>query len=79
MSILKDVAAELWSMFVADARLTLALLALVAGTGGAIRLAGLPLPYAGVVLALGTAIILLLAIALAAGFARSRHPQDGPS
>jgi hypothetical protein len=62
MNILKDVSRELWSMFVADARLTLALLALVAATGTGIRLSLLPPFAAGIVLTFGTVIVLILAI-----------------
>ncbi len=62
MSILTDVARELWKMFVADARLTAALLALVALTA---TLRHHP-AAAFTALALGAPVILIAAVALVA-------------
>ena len=62
MSILNDVLRELWKMFVADVRLTCAILALVALTAG---LRHSP-ASAELLLTLGTPAILLAFVALAA-------------
>jgi hypothetical protein len=52
MSILKDVLAELFGMFVADARLTVAILCIVAVSAGLIDIAGVtPLIGGGALLA----------------------------
>ena len=52
MSILREVFAELFGMFVADARLTVAILCVVAVAAALIRLAGMaPLLGGGVLLA----------------------------
>ena len=53
MSILKDVLIELFGMFVADARLTIAILCVVALTGGLIDLAGTAPLIGGVFLLAG--------------------------
>ena len=66
MTILKDVLVELFGMFVADARLTLAILLVVAGVAGLIRLAGVDPLVGGVVLALGCVAVLFGAVLSAA-------------
>lgn len=66
MSILRDVAVELFGMFVADARLTLALLGVVAAAAAAVgyfpgtQLAG------GAILAGGSLLVLLASVRRAA-------------
>ncbi|MFN3646082.1 MAG: hypothetical protein ACK4S2_06140 [Gemmobacter sp.] len=66
MTILGDVVKELWSMFVGDARLTLAPLALV-GAAGALIGSGLAGPgVTATLLVLGTVVVLIAAVALAA-------------
>jgi len=61
MSILLDVAKELLGMFLADARLTLATLVLVAGIAGLLALQAAPL-LAGAVLLCGCLAILIEAV-----------------
>ncbi|SOC21574.1 hypothetical protein [Rhodobacter maris] len=61
MSILKDVLADLASMFVADARLTGAILALVA-VAAMLVWAGLPSLVGGAVLLVGCLAVLVLAV-----------------
>lgn len=66
MTILGDVVKELWSMFVGDARLTLALLALV-GAAGALTGSGMVGPaVTATLLVLGTVVVLIAAVAQAA-------------
>ena len=50
MTMLKQIFAELISMFVGDARLTLAVLAIVAGVAALIKIAGIDPLGAGVIL-----------------------------
>lgn len=66
MTILRDVLKELWSMFVADARLTLALLALVALVGAVAHLSGTATTFAPILLVVGVVTILIGAVVLAA-------------
>lgn len=60
MSILKDVFAELVSMFVADARLTIALLALVAATAALVKWTAMSPLASGGLLLLGAIVILIV-------------------
>jgi len=53
MKIIQEVAAELFSMFMADARMTLTTLALVAMVAALLRYTSLDPIYAGVLLLLG--------------------------
>lgn len=66
MSILRDVLAELFSMFVADARLTAAILAVVAGAAVMIDVARLPALAAGAALLIGTIVVLVASVCAAA-------------
>jgi len=66
MSILKDVLAELLGMFVADARLTVAILCVVALTAGLIDLAGAAPLIAGILLVAGNLAVLITAVLRAA-------------
>lgn len=66
MSILRDVLAELFSMFVADARLTAAILAVVAGAAVMIDIASLPALAAGAALLIGTIVVLVASVCAAA-------------
>jgi hypothetical protein len=59
MNLLKDVAAELIGMFFGDARLTLALLLLVAVAGALIKLTGIDPLVGGIVLILGCPALLI--------------------
>lgn len=72
MSILKDVLAELFGMFVADARLTLAILGIVALTALLVDLAGLAPLLGGAVLLGGTLAVLVTGVVLAARRHRGR-------
>jgi hypothetical protein len=62
MSVLKDVLAELFGKFVADARLTAAILATVAIAAVLIRATGLPDLVGGVVLLSGCITVLFLSV-----------------
>lgn len=62
MSILKDVLSELFGMFVADARLTAAILAMVAAAGVLIGATDMPSLAGGVFLLLGAVAALLLSV-----------------
>lgn len=62
MSILKDVLAELFSMFVADARLTLAILALVVIAALLINATGLPALLGGAFLLVACIAVLILSV-----------------
>jgi hypothetical protein len=66
MSILKDVLAELFGMFVSDARLTVAVLAVVAVAAVLIGPVGIPPLIGGFVLLVGCLAVLLGAVAWAA-------------
>lgn len=66
MSILKDVLAELFGMFMADMRLTAAILAVVALAAVLIDTAAVTPLVGGAVLLLGTLTILFVAVLLAA-------------
>jgi len=66
MSILKDVLTELFGMFVADARLTVAILCVVALTAALIDLAGIAPLIAGIVLLAGCLGVMMAAVLLAA-------------
>lgn len=74
MTILKDVLAELFGMFVGDARLTAAILAVVAASAAAIELAGAPPLVGGGLLAVGS-----LAVVIGAVFLSARGRQPGPA
>ncbi|MCB1474925.1 MAG: hypothetical protein H6883_14355 [Rhodobiaceae bacterium] len=65
MTILKDVLSELFGMFVADARLTAAILTIVA-ISAAIAFAGAPQIIAGAVLLTGCLGVLIGAVLIAA-------------
>jgi len=62
MSILKDVLAELFSMFVGDARLTAAILAVVVISAALIEATTLSPLIGGVFLLLGCIVILFLSV-----------------
>lgn len=62
MNILREVAQELLKMFIADARLTLSILALVALTAVLIKFAGMAPAGAGAILLVGCLMILLAAV-----------------
>ena len=66
MSILKDVLAELFGMFVADRRLTAAILGIVAVAAGLIDIAGLDPLIAGSVLLAGCIAVTIAAVMSAA-------------
>lgn len=66
MTILKDVLAELFGMFVADARLTLAILAVVALAAALIDLAHAAPLVGGATLLLGCLGVMIAAVVLAA-------------
>ena len=59
MSLLKEVGAELISMFFGDARLTIALLLLIAVAGALIELTGIDPLVGGIVLILGCPALLI--------------------
>ena len=59
MSLLKEVAAELIGMFFGDARLTIALLLLIAVAGALIELTGIDPLVGGIVLILGCPALLI--------------------
>ena len=62
MTILKDVLAELFSMFVGDARLTVAILAVVAVAALSISVLLLPPLIGGGLLLIGSVTVLILAV-----------------
>lgn len=62
MNILKDVLAELFSMFVGDTRLTLAILAVVGVAALLIVVVGLAPLAGGAFLVLGCVVVLVLAV-----------------
>jgi hypothetical protein len=62
MSILKDVLSELFKMFVSDARLTAAILAVVAVTAALTRGTGLSPLVGGAVLLSGSIAVLVLSV-----------------
>lgn len=62
MNILKDVLAELFKMFVSDARLTAAILAVVAVTAALIKGASLSPLVGGAVLLFGCIAVLVMAV-----------------
>lgn len=62
MNILKDILSELFSMFVADARLTTAILVVVALAALLIDATGLPSLFGGAFLLLGSIAVLFLSI-----------------
>ena len=59
MTMLKEIIAELIAMFMGDARLTLAILALVAGVAALIKLAGVDPLGAGGLLLIGCLVLLI--------------------
>jgi hypothetical protein len=62
MTIIKDVLAELFSMFVSDARLSIAILAVVACAAIATRVAGPATLLAGGILLTGSIIVLIASV-----------------
>jgi Flp pilus assembly protein TadB len=62
MNILKDVASELFSMFVSDARLTAAILAIVLAAAALIDVVGAPRLVGGGVLLAGCVAVLVLSV-----------------
>lgn len=75
MTILKDVLSELFSMFVGDARLSAAILIVVASAAGLIRLTGAPPLVGGAVLLAGCLAVMIGAVLRAARIhARTAHP-----
>lgn len=75
MTILKDVLAELFGMFVSDARLTAAVLAVVAVAAGLIGPGGVPPLIGGGVLLIGCLAVLLGAVARAARRKGATRPR----
>lgn len=71
MTILKDVLAELFGMFLGDARLSAAILVVVAVAAGVIRLAGAPPLLGGAILLAGCLAVMIGAV-LRAARARAR-------
>ena len=59
MSLIKEILAEMVGMFVGDARLTLAILALVGAVAALTRLAGIDPLLAGAVLTVGCLAVLI--------------------
>ena len=72
MSLLKDVVAELFSMFVSDARLTAAILAIVAIAAALVGGTDLPHLAGGLVLLFGSIAILVLSVRRAARTKKSQ-------
>ena len=72
MKIIQEVAAELFSMFMADARMTLTTLALVAMVAALLRYTSLDPIYAGVLLLLGC----ILNVVAAAARENRRVPKN---
>ncbi len=66
MSILREVLAELFGMFVADARLTAAILAVVAAAAALIDAVRLPPAMGGAFLLIGTVGVLVASVRAAA-------------
>jgi hypothetical protein len=66
MTMLKDIAAELIGMFVAERWLTVAVLALVAVTGSLVDFAGLDQLAGGAVLLFGSLLLLVASVCYAA-------------
>ena len=66
MTIFKEVIAELFGMFVADMRLTAAILTVVAAAAGLVDLVHLPTLVAGIVLLAGSLAALFGAVLVAA-------------
>ena len=62
MNLLKDVAAELIGMFFGDARLTIAILLLIAVAGALIELTGIDPLVGGIVLILGCPALLIASL-----------------
>ncbi len=62
MSVLRDVLSELFGMFVADARLTAAILVTVAIAAVLMRVLSLPGIYGGAFLLLGCVVVLLQSV-----------------
>ncbi len=73
MNILKDVLSELFSMFVADARLTAAILATVAIAALLINATDLPSLAGGAVLLLGCVAVLFLSVRHEAAQRQASH------
>lgn len=76
MTILKDVLSELFGMFVADARLTVAILATVAISTLLIDATGLPALAGGVVLLLGCIAVLFSSVRREAARRASEPPES---
>lgn len=72
MTVFEEVARDLVKMFVADARMSAAVLAVVALAWGALALLHAPGLAAGALLALGCLAVLLASVASAARTARGR-------
>jgi len=70
MTILRDVARGLTKMFLADAAMTAALLAVVAAAAGLIHLAGVPPLVGGGALLAGCLVVLAVSLRSAANRAR---------
>jgi Flp pilus assembly protein TadB len=75
MTILKDVFSELFSMFVSDARLTAAILAIVLATAALIDWADLPRLVGGAFLLAGCVAVLVLSVRREA---RARKSAQSP-
>lgn len=79
MNILKDVLSELLSMFVADARLTTAILTTVAAAALLIAVPGVPPLAGGAVLLLGSVAVLFRSVGREAARRRLEHgPEPRP-
>lgn len=76
MTILKDVLRELFSMFVSDARLTAAIMAVVLVTAAITGVTELPQPAAGVFLLFGCIAVLVLSVRREAQARRSQQDQS---
>jgi len=73
MTIIKDVLTELFAMFVGDARLTAALLVVVAITAAMVDIMGLPDLAGGSVLLLGSLGVLVESVRREARHRRDQH------
>lgn len=76
MTILRDVLAELIGMFISDARLSAAILAIVAGTAILIEIGRVEPLIGGGVLLIGCLVVLLAAVRQAALRAADPEPEN---
>ena len=78
MTILKDVVSELFSMFVSDARLTAAILAIVLVTAALIDWLPLPHLVGGAFLLFGCVAVLVLSVRREARVRKARYARPAP-